>query len=66
MEVKIEIASKLIEPKHRAALDIMIKINNKIVASGTVPIIFTANDCLDIGNDLGSPLSLDYFDTAPF
>lgn len=27
---------------------------------------FTANDCLDIGSDLGSPVSLDYFDKAPF
>ena len=27
---------------------------------------FTANDCLDIGTDLGSPVSLDYFDKAPF
>ena len=40
------------------------------MASGQVPItaplLFTANDCLDIGTDLGSPVSLDYFDKAPF
>jgi hypothetical protein len=30
------------------------------------PVAFTANDCLDIGTDLGSPVSLDYFDKAPF
>ena len=30
------------------------------------PLAFTANDCLDIGTDLGSPVSLDYFDNAPF
>jgi hypothetical protein len=29
-------------------------------------ITVTANDCLDIGSDLGSPVSLDYFDQAPF
>ena len=27
---------------------------------------FTANDCLDIGADLGLPVSLDYYDKAPF
>ena len=28
--------------------------------------LFTANDCLDIGIALGSPVSLDYCDKAPF
>jgi hypothetical protein len=28
--------------------------------------MFTANDCLDIGADLGSPGSLDYYEKAPF
>ena len=46
------------------------KVDGKVVAEGTVPIsaplIFTANDCLDIGIALGSPVSLDYFDKAPF
>lgn len=32
----------------------------------TAPLAFTANDCLDFGSDLGSPVSLDYFDKAPF
>ena len=40
------------------------------MAQGQVPIsaplLFTANDCLDIGTDLGSPVSLDYYDKAPF
>lgn len=47
-----------------------LKVNGKTVAEGKVPIsaplAFTANDCLDIGSDLGSPVSLDYFDQAPF
>lgn len=30
------------------------------------PLIFTANDCLDIGMAFGSPVSLDYFEKAPF
>ena len=28
--------------------------------------MFTANDCFDLGVDLGSPVSLDYFDEKPF
>jgi arylsulfatase len=28
--------------------------------------LFTANDCLDVGRALGSPVSLDYRDRAPF
>jgi arylsulfatase len=32
----------------------------------TAPMAFTANDCLDFGSDLGSPVSRDYFDKAPF
>jgi hypothetical protein len=47
-----------------------LKVNGKEVASGKVPIsaplLFTANDCLDVGTDLGSPVSLDYFEKAPF
>jgi arylsulfatase len=29
-------------------------------------LLFTANDCLDIGIALGSPVSLDYYDKVPF
>ena len=32
----------------------------------TTPIAFTANECLDFGISLGSPVSLDYYDKAPF
>jgi len=50
--------------------DIMVRVNGKQVAHGSVPLLatllFTANDCLDFGIDLGSPVSLDYFDKAPF
>ena len=46
------------------------KVGDKMVAEGTVPIsaplLFTANDCLDIGIALGSPVSLDYCEKAPF
>jgi hypothetical protein len=45
-------------------------VNGQTAAEGTVPIsaplLFTANDCLDIGIALGSPVSLDYCEKAPF
>lgn len=32
----------------------------------SAPLFFTANDCLDFGKALGSPVSLDYHKLAPF
>jgi arylsulfatase len=32
----------------------------------SAPLLFTANDCLDIGTALGSPVSLDYHKKVPF
>jgi hypothetical protein len=46
------------------------RVGDDTVASGQVPVsaplLFTANDCLDIGTCLGSPVSLDYRERAPF
>ena len=57
-------------PSPPAPLKVTMKVNGKVVAEGVVPIsaplLFTANDCLDIGIALGSPVSLDYYDKAPF
>lgn len=68
--MKIEVVSKLVAPKPGAPLDVTIKVGGKTVAEGrvpvTAPLTFTANDCLDIGSDLGSPVSPAYFDNAPF
>lgn len=67
-KAKIEVETKVAHPG--APATITMKVNGNAVASGTVPttapFAFTANDCLDIGSDLGSPVSLDYFDDAPF
>jgi hypothetical protein len=69
-KVKIVVETKLVAPKPGAPAAITLTVNGKSVAQGTVPItvplLFTANDCLDIGTDLGSPVSLDYYDKAPF
>ena len=32
----------------------------------TVPAAFSATETFDVGEDLGSPVSLDYFDRSPF
>jgi hypothetical protein len=32
----------------------------------TVPAAFTASETFDVGTDLGSPVSLDYFERRPF
>ncbi len=69
-KVTIEVNSRLAVPKPGAPMNVTLKVNGKSVGQGQVPITaplsFTAQDCLDIGSDLGSPVSLDYFDQAPF
>jgi arylsulfatase len=66
----IEVETVYAEARPGGPLDITAKVNGEVVASGQVPIsaplLFTANDCLDIGTCLGSPVSLDYYDRAPF
>lgn len=69
-KVKIEVETKLAKAERAAPLDVVLKVNGKVVAKGqapiSVPLGFTANDCLDFGADLGSPVSIDYYDAAPF
>ena len=68
--VRIEVETAYLVPRPGGPLNITIKVNGDVVATGQVPIsaplIFTANDCLDIGIAHGSPVSLDYYDKAPF
>ena len=69
-KVKIEVVTKYVERKPAGPLSITLKVNGEEVAKGVVPVsaplVFTANDCLDIGIALGSPVSPEYFDEAPF
>jgi arylsulfatase len=71
-KVKIEVETSYVdaEPKPAGPLKVVLKVNGKEVASGVVPVsaplAFTANDCLDFGTDLGSPVGLEYYDQAPF
>ncbi len=69
-KVKIEVETTYATLKPAGPLNVVLKTNGVVAASGQVPVsaplLFTANDCLDIGTDLGSPVSPDYFDQAPF
>ena len=69
-KVTIDIETTYAELRPAGPLDVTITVNGRRFAEGRVPIsaplLFTANDCLDIGVALGSPVSLDYYDKAPF
>ena len=64
----VEIDTTIAKPG--AAADVVLMVDGKAVAhttvKRTVPAAFTASETLDVGVDLGSPVSLDYFDRAPF
>jgi arylsulfatase A-like enzyme len=69
-KVKIEVETAYAALGPAGPLDIIMKVNGEVVAKGRVPVsaplAFTANDCLDVGIALGSPVSLDYRKKAPF
>ncbi|QDT73680.1 arylsulfatase [Lacipirellula limnantheis] len=66
---KVEVESKL-AAKIGGPMDVTLRVNGEEVAQGRVPaamsLHFTSNATFDIGVDLDSPVSLDYFDQAPF
>jgi arylsulfatase len=69
--VKIEVQTAYAGvPRPAGPLDVTLKMNGVVVAQGKVPVsaplAFTANGCFHIGTNLGSPVSLDYYDQAPF
>ncbi|MGX1499529.1 arylsulfatase A-like enzyme [Labrenzia sp. MBR-25] len=69
-KIKIDVETSYVERKPAGPLKVVLKVNGTEVASGHVPasapIGFTANDALDFGVDLGSPVSIEYYDQAPF
>ena len=69
-KVNIEVQTTYVERRPAGPLNVVLKVNGNEVASGIVPVsaplIFTANDCLDFGIDLGSPVGIEYYDQAPF
>ena len=68
-KVKIEVESKLVD-KIGGPMDVTLRANGEMVGQGRVPaamsLHFTSNATFDIGVDLDSPVSLDYYDQAPF
>jgi arylsulfatase len=68
-KAKIEVESKLVD-RIGGPMDVTLKVNGKVVAQGRGPaamsLHFTSNATFDIGTDLDSPVSLDYYDQAPF
>jgi arylsulfatase A-like enzyme len=65
---RIEVDTTIAKPG--APAEVAIRADGKEVArttvKRTVPAAFTASETFDVGVDLGSPVSLDYFDRAPF
>jgi arylsulfatase A-like enzyme len=69
-KARIEVESKL-TGKIGGPMDVTLKVNGAVVAQGQVPaamsLHFTGgNETFDLGSDMGSPVSLAYFDQAPF
>lgn len=69
-EVEIEIETTYVEPKPGGPLNVTLRVNGDEVASGVVPVsaplLFSANDCLDIGRAYGGAVSRAYVDKMPF
>ena len=65
---KIEVDTTIAKPG--APADVVLRVDGKDVArtsvKRTVPAAFTASKSFDVEIDLGSPVSLDYFDRRPF
>jgi len=69
-KVKIEVETKYDSKEREAPATLTLKVNGKQVAQGrierSVPAGHTVSDTFDVGMDANSPVSLDYFDRAPF
>ncbi len=69
-KVTIEVETKFDSRQRQSGGTITFRVNGDPVGSGrfekSVPVIFTASETFDIGMDLGSPVSLDYHERAPF
>jgi arylsulfatase len=68
-KARVEVESKL-AAKIGGPMNVTLKVNGEVVGEGQVPaamsLHFTSNATFDIGADLDSPVSLDYYDQAPF
>lgn len=66
----IEVETVMSSSKRSSPADIILRLDGTELARSTVPVtvplLFTATETFDIGTDLGSPVSLDYAERAPF
>jgi arylsulfatase len=67
---RIEVTTLFESSMPLSPAEVVLKVDGQEVArttvTRTVPAAFTASETFDVGVDLGSPVSLDYFDRAPF
>jgi len=67
---RIEVTTRLASAKPLSAANVVLKVDGQEVArttvGRTVPGAFSASETFDVGVDLGSPVSIDYFDRRPF
>ena len=67
---RIEVTTTLASAQPLSPADVVLKVDGQEVArttvKRTVPAAFSASETFDVGVDLGSPVSIDYFDRAPF
>jgi arylsulfatase len=66
----IEVTTKFESAKPLSPANVTLKVDGQEVArttlKRTVPGAFSASETFDVGADLGSTVSLDYFDRRPF
>ena len=67
---RIEVTTTLASAQPLSPADVVLKVDGQEVArttvKRTVPAAFSASETFDVGVDLGSTVSLDYFDRKPF
>ena len=67
---RIEVTTRFASPKPLSPAEVVLKVDGQEVArtmvKRTVPAAFSASETFDVGVDLGSPVSQDYFDRRPF
>ncbi|GAB5556348.1 MAG: arylsulfatase [Schleiferiaceae bacterium] len=67
---RIEIHTELQKKRPGSAATVTLMVDGESVGSTelkrTVPLAFTASETFDVGVDLGSPVSLNYYDKMPF
>ena len=69
-DVTVEIETSYVEPRPGGPVRVVLRVDGAEVGSGTVPVsaplLFSANDCLDIGRAYGGAVSRHYADRMPF